>query len=63
MFPWLYLACSFGTGLGVYPVGDVFCISYEEPNICFLMLDLEGEQLTTPWEVVSHDWYFGKRDT
>lgn len=21
------------------------------------------EQLTAPWEVISHDWYFGKRDT
>lgn len=21
------------------------------------------EQLTTPWEVISHDWYFRERDT
>lgn len=48
--------------LGVYTVGAVPCISYEEPTFVPLV-GFRKEQLTTPWEVISHDWYFGKRDT
>lgn len=59
-FLWLQ-ARSLGAGLGADTVGAVLYASYEEtfvPHVGF-----RREQLITPWEVISHEWYFGKRDT
>lgn len=63
MFPQLYLAPSLLTW---HWPGTV-------PSWCYILhfiratfvpsIGFRREQLTTPWEVVSHDWYFGERDT